>query len=84
MAHGTREPPFPDACRTGRRFTWSGSADSVHEFDVDGCMHLASHVQGRWCATWPGMVQDINCDGTITDRDGTEHRVRWWSSQEGI
>jgi hypothetical protein len=37
--HGpTRNPPFPDACRTGRLFITICCMASTHEFEVDGAL----------------------------------------------
>lgn len=85
----TPEPPFPDACRTGRQFISPCCTASVSEFCVDSTLHLASHVTGRgWSAAWPGQIEDINDDGTIigadiVEADGTERRIRWQSEREG-
>lgn len=51
MHDRTPEPPFPDACRTGRKFITPCCTSSLHEFVADGTLHLASRVAGHgWSA----------------------------------
>ncbi len=84
MHDRTPEPPFPDACRTGRKFISPCCTASVCEFLADGTLHLASSVAGHgWSAAWSGCVEDINDDGTIVGADGTERRIRWRAEREG-
>jgi len=83
MDQPTPEPPFPDACRTGRAFiTWCCTA-ATYEFLSDGVLFLAFHVAGHsWERARPGCIDEINDDDTIVDR-GTERRVRWRANREG-
>ncbi len=83
--HGpTRNPPFSDACRTGRLFITICCAASTHEFSVDGALCLAFHVEGHgWFGPRPGRIEDINDDGTLVDADGTERPVRWQADLDG-
>jgi len=84
MHDRTPEPPFPDACRTGRKFISPCCTASLHEFLADGTLHLASSVAGHgWSAAWPGCIEDINDDGTIIGADGSERRIRWRAEREG-
>ena len=83
MQNPTRDPPFPDACRTGRMFITPCCTASTHEFLVDGALHLASRVAGHgWFPARPGCIEDINDDGTLVDADGTERRLRWRADRE--
>ncbi len=74
----TRDPPYPDTCRTGRLFFTPCCTASTHEFMVDGVLHLAFHVAGhKWFHPRPGRVEDINNDGILVEVDGTVRCVRW-------
>ena len=80
----TAEPPFPDACRTGRMSISPCCTDSLCEFVADGTLYLASHVAGHgWSAPWQGRIEDINDDGVIVEADGAERRIRWQGDREG-
>ncbi len=69
MENRTSEPPFPNACRTGRMFISPYCTASVREFLAGSTLHLASYVAGRgWSATWPGR---------------SERRIRWRADWEG-
>ena len=84
MYDRTPEPPFPDACRTGRKFISPCCTAGVLEFRADNVLHLASHVAGHgWSAAWPGRIEDINDDGVIVEADGAERRIRWQGDREG-
>ena len=84
MSERTPEPPFPDACRTGRAFITPCCTASTHEFCVDTVHYLASRVAGHgWSAPWPGRIEDINDDGVIVEADGAERRIRWQAEREG-
>jgi hypothetical protein len=84
MDNPTREPPFPDACRTGRMFITPCCTASTHEFSVGNVLHLASRVAGHgWSLAWPGRIEDINDDGTLVETDGTERPVRWRADRDG-
>lgn len=77
-------PPFPDACRTGRKFISPCCTASHTEFLVDGVLHLASHVTGHgWWPAQPGRVEDINDACTLVGADGTERQVHWLADREG-
>jgi len=83
MHDRTPEPPFPDACRTGRKFISLCCTASVSEFLADGTLHLASSVTGHgWSAAWPGRIEDIDDDGKIVGADETERRIRWRAEPE--
>lgn len=80
----TAEPPFPDACRTGRVFLTPCCTASTREFIVDGVLYLASSVVGHgWSVPWRGRIEDINDDGCVVEADGSERRIRWRAGQEG-
>jgi hypothetical protein len=84
MPGPTRNPPFPDACRTGRLFITVCCAASTREFLVGGALCLAFHVEGHgWFELRPGCVDDINDDGTLVEADGTERPVRWRADRDG-
>ncbi len=83
MHDRTPEPLFPDACRTGRKFTTPCCAASSHEFRVDGVLHLASRVAGHgWSVPWRGCIEDINDTGTVVEQDGSERRIHWQGARE--
>ena len=74
----SRQPPFADTCRTGRKFITPCCTASVTEFSVDGQFWLASHVAGHgWRGSWRGSIDDINDTGTRIEADGSERRVVW-------
>lgn len=84
MDEPTPDPPFPDACRTGRAFITPCCTAAQREFQVDGVLYLVFHVAGHgWFPARPGSIDDINDDGTIVEKDGTERRIRWHLNQEG-
>lgn len=84
MDDRTKEPPFSDACRTGRAFISPCCTASVREFLVEGVLYLASSVAGHgWSAPWPGSIDAINDTGTIVAADGTERRIRWTPGRDG-
>ena len=84
MSERTPEPPFPDACRTGRTFITPCCTASTHEFCVGAVHYLASSVTGHgWSAPWRGRIEDINDDGVIVEADGAERRIRWQAEREG-
>lgn len=84
MDEPTRDPPFPDACRTGRCFITPCCTASTHEFLVDGAHYLAFQVAGHgWWPARPGRIEDINDTGTLVAADGAERRVRWRPDREG-
>ena len=83
MDQPSPNPPFPDACRTGRAFITPYNASST-EFLVDGVLYIASAVVGRgWWPARPGRVEDINHTGTLVEADGTERRIVWRADREG-
>ena len=74
----TREPPFPDACRTGRAFITPCYTASLHEFLVDGELWLAFHVAGHgWQSPRRGRIENVNDTGTLAAADGSERSVFW-------
>ncbi len=74
----TRDPPYPDACRTGRAFITPCCTSATREFIVDGVLYLASHVTGHgWFPPRRGRIEDINDTGTLVDTDGTERHIQW-------
>ena len=74
----TRDPPYPDACRTGRAFITPCYTSATREFIVDGVLYLASHVTGHgWFPPRHGCIEDINDTGTLVDTDGTERHIQW-------
>jgi hypothetical protein len=78
MTERTREPPFPDACRTGRAFITPCCTASIREFRAGDILYLAGRVAGHgWTAPWQGRIEDINDTGTICDGAGHERRVYW-------
>lgn len=84
MDEPTRDPPFPDACRTGRKFITPCCTASQTEFMWDGVLWLAFHVAGHgWFSARPGSIDCINDDGTIVERNGGERRIRWRAGLEG-
>ena len=77
-------PPFPDACRTGRAFITPCCTARCTEFLVDGVLYLASSATGHgWWPARPGRIEDINDTGTLVEADGTERRVFWRAHREG-
>ena len=83
MSERTSEPPFPDACLTGRKFISPCCTASTCEFKAHGVLYLASRVAGHgWSAPWRGSIEDINDDGTTVEADGTERRIRWQADRE--
>ncbi len=83
MDDRTRDPPFPDTCRTGRMYITPCCTASNHEFLVNGTLYLASSVAGHgWSPAWPGRIEDINDDGTMVGADGSERRIRWRADRE--
>ena len=83
MSDRTPNPPFPDACRTGRAFISPCCTASVTEFLSGGQLCLASRVAGHgWSAPWPGCIEDINDTGTLVDADGSERPVFWRPGKE--
>ena len=83
MDDRTKEPPFPDACRTGRAFISPCCTSSVREFLVDGVFYLAGSVAGHgWNQPWPGRIEDINDTGTLVAADGTERRVFYSAAKD--
>jgi len=83
MEDRTTNPPFPDACRTGRAFITSCCTSSTREFLVDGVLCLASRVAGHgWFPPHRGCIEDINDTGTLVDADGTERHVQWQPGRE--
>ncbi len=84
MDSPTRDPPFPDALRTGRSFISPCCTARTHEILVDGILHLALRVAGHgWFPACPGRIEDINDHGTLVDADGTERRLHWRADREG-
>ena len=82
MNQPSLNPPFPDACRTGRACTTPYNASST-EFLVDGVLYIASAVVGHgWWPARPGRVEDINHTGTLVEADGTERRIVWRADRE--
>ncbi len=78
MTEFTRDPPFPDAQRTGRAFISPCCTAGTFEFLVDGTLWLAFNVAGHgWGSPHQGSIDEINDTGTKVDTDGTERRVRW-------
>lgn len=83
MDQPTREPPFPDHCRTGRKFITPCCTAGTHEFLVDGVHHLAFCAAGHgWWPAHPGRIEGINDTGTLVEADGTERRVFWRPERE--
>ena len=83
MDQPSPNPPFPDACRTGRAFITPYKVSST-EFLVDGVLYIASAVVGRgWWPARPGRVEDINHTGTLVEADGTARRIVWRADREG-
>ena len=84
MDQPTRDPPFPDACRTGHKFISPCCTASQTEYLVDGVLHLASRIAGHgWFPARPGRIKDINDDGWVVEADGRERRIRWQPDREG-
>ena len=84
MDQRSPNPPFPDACRTGRAFITPCCTASTREFLVDGVLYLASRVAGHdWSPAWRGRIEDINHTGTLVEADGTERQVHWRADWEG-
>jgi len=84
MDEPTRDPPFPDACRTGRGFITPCCTGKQTEFLVNGVLYLSFHIAGHgWFPARPGRIEDINDDGTIVEKDGSERRIRWRAGPEG-
>ena len=83
MDQPSPNPPFPDACRTGRAFITPCCTASTREFLVDGVLYLASRVAGHgWWPARRGRIEDINDTGTLVEADGTERRVYWRADRE--
>ncbi len=83
MTDRTPNPPFPDACHTGRAFISPCCTASIREFKADGQLWLAGHVAGHgWSAPWPGNIEEINDTGTLVKADGVERRVFWQPGRE--
>lgn len=83
MDQRSPNPPFPDACRTGRAFITPCCTASTREFLVDGVLYLASRVAGHsWSPAWRGRIEDINETGTLVEADGAERPVRWRTARE--
>ena len=83
MTERTPNPPFPDACRTGRAFISPCCAASITEFLSDGRLWLAGRVAGHgWSPPWPGSIDTINDTGTLVEADGSERRVVWQPGRE--
>ena len=79
----TADPPFPDACRTGRAFISPCCTAGTFEFLVDGVLYLSFHVAGHgWFPAWPGRIEDINDTGTLVEAPGQERRVHWRPDRE--
>ena len=84
MDQPSPNPPFPDACRTGRAFNTTCCMATSTEFLVDGVLYIASAVVGRgWWPARPGRVENINHTGTLVEADGTERRIVWRADREG-
>ena len=84
MDEPSPNPPFPDACRTGRSFITPCCTASSTEFLVDEVLHLAFSVVGHgWWPARPGRVEDINDTGTLVEADGSCRRVVWRADREG-
>jgi len=83
MDEPMRDPPFPDACRTGRAFITPCCTAKQTEYMVDGVLYLSFYVVGRgWFPARPGSIDSINDDGTIIEKDGSSRRIRWRAGQE--
>ena len=83
MTDRTPNPPFPDACRTGRAFISPCATASVREFKVDGQLWLAGRVAGHgWSTPWPGSIEEINDTGTRVEADGSDRQVFWRPDRE--
>lgn len=84
MNDRTPDPPFPDACRTGRATITPCCTVSTREVLVGGATYLASRVAGHgWSQPWPGRIEDINDTGTLVEADGTGRRVYWRHDRDG-
>jgi len=84
MGEPTRDPPFPDACRTGRAFITPCCTAKQTEFLAQDVLYLALHVAGHgWFPARPGSIDSINDDGTIVGKGGSERRIRWRAGPEG-
>jgi hypothetical protein len=84
MHDRTPEPPFPDACRTGRMLIPPCCTASVRGFLAGSTLYLASHVIGHgWSPAWSGRIEDINDDGTMVEAAGRGRRIRWRAEREG-
>ena len=83
MYDTTEDPPFPDACRTGRAFISLCCTAGTYEFCVDGTRYLSTSVAGHgWFAARPGRIEDINDTGTLVEAPGNERRVYWRTDRE--
>ena len=83
MDEPTRDPPFPDECRTGRAFITPCCTGKQTEYRVDGVLYLVFHVAGHgWFPARPGSIDQINDTGTIVDSSGQERRVYWRADRE--
>lgn len=84
MDEPTRDPPFPDTCRTGRAFITPCCTAKQTEYRVDGVLYLVFHVTGHgWFPARPGSIDSINDTGTIVDQTGKERRIYWQAGPEG-
>ncbi len=83
MEDRATNPPFPDACRTGRAFITPCCISSTREFSVDGVLYLACHVAGHgWFPPRRGRIEDINDTGILVDADGIERRIQWQADRD--